>query len=606
MKRNQSGYAQLGLIIAIVGLIAFFIGSNALSTNSLFGNLKFSQAAGPTPAPTWQEHWFEHNQLVKLVYSNDDVAIYYDDDMDKVGTTWLNDFVTRVWQYSKDTYSIDSGTDSRLYANFHEGKYFGGHPSYYFDGSHDFRNVIDIGASGWSTTQSGWSMDATAHEIGHIVESANNGAQGSPTFSLWHDSKWMEIYQYDLYLALGLTADAQRWYDDKQNTTDDFPRSGTHWFRDWYFPVWRDYGQTQVLKNYFKLLSAYYPKNGARYSKDVNLGEYVHFMSVAAKADLKPLATSAFGWTPTTEAQYQQAKNEFPNMVLPKDYPAGNGLNGNYFNNKNLTGSPVIARTDPQISFNWAGGSPGQGIPNDAYSARWTGFIRTPFNLNGNLNFHTKSDDGVKVWINDQLVINRWVNQSASAEYSGSIALQPDTIYPIKVEYFDNYGSASVELRWSSGSLAKQLIPQSNLYTNSPSGSPTPVPSQTPTPNPESSSTPTPVPSPSPTVTPTPSPPSTPIGNITFSNVTSVNVTGTSATITWTTDPASSSKVIFGKSSSVLSSSTVENTSQVTTHTVTLTNLSRATNYYYRVQSRITGGNLETSPTILTFKTLNN
>jgi hypothetical protein len=44
----------------------------------------------------------------------------------------------------------------------------------------------------------------------------------------------------------------------------------------------------------------------------MNWGEYIHFMSGAAGTDLKPLATTAFGWSDVREAQYQEAKKDFP------------------------------------------------------------------------------------------------------------------------------------------------------------------------------------------------------------------------------------------------------------------------------------------------------
>ena len=55
-----------------------------------------------------------------------------------------------------------------------------------------------------------FSIDMVSHEIGHIVETANNSVEESPAFEMWKDSKWIEFYQYDLYMALGLRNDARR------------------------------------------------------------------------------------------------------------------------------------------------------------------------------------------------------------------------------------------------------------------------------------------------------------------------------------------------------------------------------------------------------------
>ncbi|MFY0579763.1 hypothetical protein ACN28S_40870 [Cystobacter fuscus] len=94
---------------------------------------------------TWTEHWFEHNQTVSRVYQDNDVAIYFDPDVNR-SITWPNSFVRDVWKYTKKTYG-HFGSDMQLYAIFHTGKYGGGHPSTYFDADHDYRNVIDVGAA---------------------------------------------------------------------------------------------------------------------------------------------------------------------------------------------------------------------------------------------------------------------------------------------------------------------------------------------------------------------------------------------------------------------------------------------------------------------------
>lgn len=265
-------------------------------------------AALPAPPATWTEHWFEHNQVLKLVAYNDDVAMYFDDDVNRNGTEWIMPFMTKLWQYSKNTYGT-MGPD-RLYMVFHEAKYSGGHPSTYFDDSHDLRNVTDCGPGPW---QSGY--DIPSHEAGHIVESALHGMHGSPAFGIWHDSKWMEFYQYDVYKAIGLDAEAQRVFNQFTATTDDFPRAGTHWFRDWFYPLWRDHGHAQVMVKFFQLLKDYYPKNGHDYAHDMNWGEYVHFTSGAAGTNLKALATTAFGWPADREAQFNAARAAFPQIT---------------------------------------------------------------------------------------------------------------------------------------------------------------------------------------------------------------------------------------------------------------------------------------------------
>ncbi|QXV63842.1 hypothetical protein INP83_12070 [Mucilaginibacter sp. 21P] len=261
--------------------------------------LNNSLAVDPSaPVAKWQEHWFDHKQLVNRIYHDSSVVVYYDDDV-KPNITWPKTYMAQAWNYTKNTYG-SFGKDPRLYVVFHAGKYSGGHPSTYMDASHDYHNVTDCGSNdinAW-TSGAGNDIDLTTHEIGHIVEGASQGVHGSPAFPIWHDSKFMEIYQYDLYLGLGRNDDATRWHNMKLQTADDFPRPGTHWYKDWFYPIYNEHGKTKTLTKFFDLLAEYFPKktynNGREsfpeYARDLNFGEFIHFWSGAAGTDLKEKA----------------------------------------------------------------------------------------------------------------------------------------------------------------------------------------------------------------------------------------------------------------------------------------------------------------------------
>ncbi len=282
---------------------------------------------GPAPPATWREHWFEHNQLLNRVFYDTSTVVYFDDDVSR-SIVWPRQYFAQVWNYTKKTYGA-FGTDSRLFGILHTGKYSGGHPSTYMDQGHDYRNVIDVGSSNLNAWLSGTGndIDLVTHEVGHIVEGAAKGVHNSPAFGIWHDSKWMEIYQYDVYLGLNRNDDAVRWYNSKITQVDDFPRAGTQWFKNWFYPIYSLHGKTEVLNNFFILLSKNFPKtsfyNGStnypEYTKGMNFGEFVHFWSGAAGTDLKALALTAFGsrdeqgndWT----LQLETAKANFPGVT---------------------------------------------------------------------------------------------------------------------------------------------------------------------------------------------------------------------------------------------------------------------------------------------------
>ena len=269
----------------------------------------------PAPPLTWQEHWYEHSQLLELTDHDDQVAIYFDRDVDRTKTGWIFSFVSRMWRYTTTTYgAIGPG---RLYAVFHQGKYEGCHMDNYFSSDHDNRNVIDCGWDTWEDPP-GVEPFLESHMASLVVEFTARGKNTSPVYKLWGDGNWAEFYQYDLYRALGMTAEAQSFHDSwvDPGHYDDFPRRQTHWFRDWFYPLWRDHGNAQVMSRFFVLLSSYFPtRDGTTYSRSLNWGEYVHFSSGAAQTDLRGLATNAFGWPAEWEAQYQQARIDFPQIV---------------------------------------------------------------------------------------------------------------------------------------------------------------------------------------------------------------------------------------------------------------------------------------------------
>ncbi|HEV2664382.1 MAG TPA: glycoside hydrolase family 9 protein [Blastocatellia bacterium] len=143
----------------------------------------------------------------------------------------------------------------------------------------------------------------------------------------------------------------------------------------------------------------------------------------------------------------------------------GDGLRGTYFQGTALAGAPLLTRVDQTVNFNWAGGSPAPGVvPNDQFSVRWEGQVEA--RSDELYTFHVTHDDGARLWVNDQLIINNWTDHAA-IEDSGSIALQLGQRYSIRLEFYENGGDASATLAWSTPlGIEKQIIPQSQLYSS--------------------------------------------------------------------------------------------------------------------------------------------
>jgi hypothetical protein len=268
----------------------------------------------PDPSASWQEHWFDHRQLLQLYYSDDDCAIYLDPDVRQRQVRWLPQYIGQVWRYSKTTYGHAFGPDPRIYSIHHAGRHGGGHAGYYVSPVHDYHNVSDCGLDSWRDSEY-LARELPAHEIGHSVESANNSAHGSPAYEIWGDSKWAEFYIFDLYTALGMNRDAKQVHRRFTGNADDFPRPGTRWFRDWFYPLWRECGQAAVMDRFFRLLAGHFPRDAdGTYTRRMNWGEYVHFTSAAAGADLSSQAARAFGWPPEWADQLDRARAQFPGI----------------------------------------------------------------------------------------------------------------------------------------------------------------------------------------------------------------------------------------------------------------------------------------------------
>ena len=137
----------------------------------------------------------------------------------------------------------------------------------------------------------------------------------------------------------------------------------------------------------------------------------------------------------------------------------GSGLRGEYFSGTALT-NPVLTRTDAKVDFSWVAAAPDAALPSDNFSVRWSGQVSPRFS--GSTTFYTVSDDGVRLWINGQLLIDNWTNHGET-ENSASVTLSAGQKYDVKLEYYEATGGATARLLWSSSCETKQTIPSSQL-----------------------------------------------------------------------------------------------------------------------------------------------
>ena len=155
------------------------------------------------------------------------------------------------------------------------------------------------------------------------------------------------------------------------------------------------------------------------------------------------------------------------------EFYAGDGIAATYYDNVDFTG-PTVIRTDPSIDFIWGTGSPAPSIGVDTFSARWVGVIQSI--ETGTYTFRTTSDDGARLWVNGQLLVDQLIGQ-APTSYTATINLTAGLLYDIRFDYTEIAGGAQAQLAWQRpGQSSFAIVPVQNLFTNAPTSNTPPVP----------------------------------------------------------------------------------------------------------------------------------
>jgi GH43 family beta-xylosidase len=146
-------------------------------------------------------------------------------------------------------------------------------------------------------------------------------------------------------------------------------------------------------------------------------------------------------------------------VLEPRWTLSGSGLTAQYFHNIDFTG---LAETRIEaVSHFWGLAGPAAGMDPDTFSVRWTGQIEPEFSEA--YTFNLIGDEGVRVWLDGQLILDSWDGPTRSLD-SSPIALVAGKRYDIRVDYIENTGGARIDLSWSSASQPLELIPAERLY----------------------------------------------------------------------------------------------------------------------------------------------
>jgi len=114
-----------------------------------------------------------------------------------------------------------------------------------------------------------------------------------------------------------------------------------------------------------------------------------------------------------------------------------------YFSNRDLAGAPTFTRYDDVLRFDWGTGGPGLGVPEDNFSVRWT---RDEWFEAGTYHFSYRSDDGIRIWVGDTLVVDDWRDRQAAWSFSDHYI--PRGTHTVRVEYCEGTGAAVIEVTW--------------------------------------------------------------------------------------------------------------------------------------------------------------
>jgi glucose/arabinose dehydrogenase len=147
-------------------------------------------------------------------------------------------------------------------------------------------------------------------------------------------------------------------------------------------------------------------------------------------------------------------------------------LKGSYFNNKTLSGTPIVVRAESLINYNWGTSAPASGVNADNFSVRWEGTVIPT--VTGTYTFSAIADDGVRVWVNNQLIIDKWFYQGLVTN-NATVKLTQGQSAAIKFEFYDGILGAVAKLFWTVPNQASKAVAFNACSVNNPTTTQPPV-----------------------------------------------------------------------------------------------------------------------------------
>lgn len=167
---------------------------------------------------------------------------------------------------------------------------------------------------------------------------------------------------------------------------------------------------------------------------------------------------------------------------LPEEPPAAaiqpaGPWQASYWNNRKLTGPPVLEREEPALHYNWGEDPPADGVNADDWSARW----EATFELSaGRYRLSAQSDDGVRVYLNGRKVIDGWWDHGPQV-FQRELELTAGS-YEVRVVYYDRNNWA--KMIFGLERLAEAQLEERPRSADAPPPTATPTATATPVPPP--------------------------------------------------------------------------------------------------------------------------
>jgi hypothetical protein len=183
------------------------------------------------------------------------------------------------------------------------------------------------------------------------------------------------------------------------------------------------------------LVNAESSTTGQRVSAEFSIISPIPDASVTPSATSPPddqptISPTAPGSTPTPTTEYVPSPGEWE---------------AQYYNNPDLIGSPLLVRNELRIDFDWGASAPASSLPVDGFSARW---LRS-YNLEpATYRFHLVADDGVRMWINEELIVDEWYASNPREIIADYQVLYYGGLPTVRIEYTDFAAGATISFWW--------------------------------------------------------------------------------------------------------------------------------------------------------------